>query len=678
MTGLVLPGENRSASPYTGYTREHWAAVADHLLLSLRPYFSSTRARVLLPGPSSSSGVDSDGLEGFARSFLLYGFRIVGENGVDPHRFTEWYRDGIIAGTDPDNPERWPLPGELNQAKVEAASIALILGMTRPWLWDTLDATVQQHVIDWLSTASGGWYPQNNWLWFRVTVETFLSSVGGPYSRADIMDDLDRFESFYRGGGWYADGVERAYDYYCGWAMHLYPLLWTDSRGAERFGARELGPVWRGRLEEFLDDYIDLIGADGSPVMEGRSLVYRFATAAPLWMGAYTGATTLTPGVIRRAASGILRAFVDRGGIDESGLLPLGFFRSWPAMAQSYSGSGSPYWAAKGMLGLALPADHPVWTAVEEPLPVESGDERRVIAAAGWLISATRADGVTRVINHGTDHALAGARTSDSPLYARWGYSSATMPPLTGNTLDSPVDNTVGAVDAGGRLTHRSGFTAVRCGDDGSAAFATSVADTRWVDTSGHDGCDAGSGRTGTVVDGPRLTCASLVRGSWEVRVVRVDRPAAGGAATGASTAPGPAASDGYRIRFAGWPLAGRGPADVQGVVDAERPGRIDVEANGLRSSLVAVVSGGAAMTPARHIESGTSPLGEVTAVPHIDFADVRPGGVLAVAVRLGGSGVRVPPPAVRVVPGDDRTTSVVVNWPGGTVSSVTLPACAT
>jgi hypothetical protein len=137
VTAIVLPPENRTLSPFTGWTRAHWAAVADHLLLSLRPFFSSTRSRVLLPGRTSSSGVHSDGLEGFARSLLLFAFRIAGERGRDPLDFTSWYREGILAGTDPQNEERWPTATQVDQAKVEAASIALALQLTRPWLWDT-------------------------------------------------------------------------------------------------------------------------------------------------------------------------------------------------------------------------------------------------------------------------------------------------------------------------------------------------------------------------------------------------------------------------------------------------------------------------------------------------------------------------------------------------------------
>jgi hypothetical protein len=614
VTGIVLPPENRTLSPFTGWTRDHWAAVADHLLLSLRPFFSSTRSRVLLPGRTSSSGVHSDGLEGFARSLLLFGFRMAGERGHDPLGFTSWYREGILAGTDPQNQERWPTATQVDQAKVEAASIALALQLTRPWLWDTYSEDEKRQVADWLALAADGWYPDNNWLWFRITVETFLASVGGRHDPGRVENDLATIESYYRADGWYADGRLRAFDYYCGWAMHVYPLLWTVSAGSEALGAGALAPVFRNRLADFLDDYACLVGADGMPVLQGRSLIYRFATAAPLWMGAVTGATRLSPGRIRRAASGMLRAFVDRDGIDEHGLLTVGLFGEWPAMAQSYSGAGSPYWASKGMLGLMLPADHPVWQAVEEPLPVEVSDFRRVIRPAGWIVSGTASDGVVRVINHGTDHAMPGDRVGDSALYARFGYSSATIPPLLGETIDSPVDNSTGLVDPQGRTTHRTGFEVGPMGDDSVAAFAGSSAVAHWVDSTGITAPDHGSGRAGTVIEGPALRSTSVVRGAWEVRSVVLGKP------EGEQSVP-------VRLRVSGWPVSGDQPLAVVG------PGFARAECAGLVAELRSLTPDA---WPSVHEEGGTSPIGARVAVPWLEFWGVKPGATAIVASYLG------------------------------------------
>ena len=87
-------------APYTGLTRDHWAATAVGLLLSLRPWNSPDLARIDLPGQPSAHGSDSDSLEAFARSFLLAAVRLHGEQGNDPQGFAEWYADGRGLSTD--------------------------------------------------------------------------------------------------------------------------------------------------------------------------------------------------------------------------------------------------------------------------------------------------------------------------------------------------------------------------------------------------------------------------------------------------------------------------------------------------------------------------------------------------------------------------------------------------
>ncbi len=650
---LALPAEDRALSPITGWTREHWAATADAMLLALRPHFSPGRARLLLPGRRSAYGEDSDALEGFARSFMLAAFRVRGENGADPLGILEWYRDGLVSGTDPSSGETWPRPDRLGQAKVEAASIALGLHLTRPWLWDRLDAAAQSHVVTWLSTVNGETYPQNNWVWFQAVVETFVASVGGPYRPADIEAALARHEDLVRAGGWSADGDGRSFDHYCGWALQFYPLLWAEMAGGS-FGAPDLAPRWRARLSDYLDDAIHLIGADGAPLMQGRSLIYRFAVAAPLWTGAATGATTLAPGRIRRAASGLLRHFLDAGALDDDGLLTVGWHHAWPAMAQSYSGSGSPYWAAKGMFGLALPADHPVWTAVEQPLPVEVADVRRLIVAPGWLVSSTVADGVVRVVNHGTDHGEPGEGLTDSPLYTRIGYSTATVPPLTGAALTSPLDSSVAVLDPHGPAGYRSGFDLVSLDDDGVAVTGVSRSRAHWVDGVQPDQPDYGWGKAGTVRWGPVVTVGSLVRGPWEVRVARVEQ---------ADLAPA-----GSLLRFGGWPLASARTPPAGGR-DATGAWAVD----GRLISLLALAGSGEHLTAGCQWgvrrEIGSSPLGEHVAVPWITTPlPAHEDDVRVVLVRLGAVAEPAARPLVEV-----ESASVRVLWPDSARSNLWL-----
>jgi hypothetical protein len=509
--------------------RADWIELADRILASARRHASPGHARITPPGPEGGYGRAVDGLEGFARTFLLAGFRIAGDQGVGLDALIDWYAKGIDTGTDPSAPDRWVRLDEHPQAKVEAASIALILDLTRPWLWDRLSGEVQERVVEYLSPAVGdASYPRINWVWFRLVVQTFLHSVGGPSSATEMAEDLATHDSFLHADGWMSDGPTRAYDHYGGWALHLYPILWARMAGAADLAAERCCRDLAG-LDRFLQDAVALIGADGSPLIQGRSLIYRFAAAAPFWVGALAQVPSLAPGVLREAATRTVWHFVDRGVPDERGLLPLGWHGPWPRLAQSYSGPSSPYWSSKGLLGIALPPDHPVWTSPAQPLPVDTEDTLRAARAPGWLIASSRADGIVRVINHGTDHASEGADVADSPLYARIGYSTATAPVLDESGWTDPVDQSVVLIDETGRCTHRTGMRTltvrVDCVDRDDPApvgVAGSVAAAHWVDADLGEP-DHGSGRAGRSRPAAHLTVFSLVRGPWELRLVRID-----------------------------------------------------------------------------------------------------------------------------------------------------------
>lgn len=108
--------------------------------------------------------------------------------------------------------------------------------------------------------------------------------------------------------------------------------------------------------------------------------------------------------------------------MDSHGLLTLGWHGPDPAVLQGYSGPASPYWASKGFLGLLLPADHAVWTAVEEPGPAERSDAVTSITAPNWLLQSTSSDGLVRLHNHGSED------VRYDPYYTRLAYSTVTEP----------------------------------------------------------------------------------------------------------------------------------------------------------------------------------------------------------------------------------------------------------
>ena len=54
---------------------------------------------------------------------------------------------------------------------------------------------------------------------------------------------------------------------------------------------------------------------------------------------------------------------------DRDGILTIGYCYPQMYMAERYNAPGSPYWGMKSFLLLALPDDHPFWSAEAAPMP---------------------------------------------------------------------------------------------------------------------------------------------------------------------------------------------------------------------------------------------------------------------------------------------------------------------
>lgn len=430
-----LPSPDLDRSPHTGWTRSHWESCADHLIAGAARFASPDGARVRFPSDRPQDVTDE--LEGFARAFMLGTLRLAGSGGVQPARLADHYATALRAGTTPGHHEAWPAIGHHDQTLVEATAIAVGLHWSRPWLWDRLPERTKQQVITWLSGTADTWCADNNHVMFGATVQAFLASVGAPHDAEAIDGALNRIDEWYVGDGWYSDGVGRRFDHYNGWTFHLYPFLLEQLLSGTPAGSPGSSPPFdlhRTRLRMFLDDYQHLFDATGAPVLQGRSLIYRWGMAAPFWMGALQDASPLSPGRTRRLASGMLAGFVDAGALDD-GVLDLGWKRPAPDLLQSYNAPGSPLWASKGFLGLLLPPEHPVWQDTEEPLVLETSDVLRPLSGPAWLAAGRRSDGTVRLFNHGSD----GHPRRVDPLYRRLGYSSVTVPVQFNGLADNTI-----------------------------------------------------------------------------------------------------------------------------------------------------------------------------------------------------------------------------------------------
>ena len=345
-------------------SRADLQTAVSQLFTPLKPYFSPGAARVLPGHTAALYDNHAAGLEGFARP--LWGIVPLTAGGGN---FVDWdlYRRGLTNGTNPDHPEYWGVPNNRDQRLVEMAAIGLALALVPNEIWEPLDEQARQNLVDWLSTINQRTIPDTNWLFFRVLVNLGLNHVDAAYDEAALHAALDRLEQFYLSGGWYADGANDQRDYYIPFAMHYYGLIYAKLAGTHD---PERAQRFRQRAAEFAQDFIHWFAADGSALPFGRSLTYRFAQGGFWGALAFADVEALPWGVVKGLALRHLRWWGDQPIFNHDGTLSIGYAYPNLNMAEQYNAPGSPYWALKFFLPLALPESHPFWQADEKPLPV--------------------------------------------------------------------------------------------------------------------------------------------------------------------------------------------------------------------------------------------------------------------------------------------------------------------
>jgi hypothetical protein len=326
----------------------------------LLPFFSEGGARVRLNGAAAHFDRAAADLEGFARP--LWGLVPLA---AGSGQFEHWdlYRRGLANGTDPDHPEYWGPVTSTDQRMVELAAIGLAMRMIPEHIWDPLDERAKANVAAYLIEARRHAYANNNWKFFRVLVDLGLERCGIAFDRSLTTAYLDELDGFYLGDGWYRDGIVRRIDHYIPFAMHFYGLLYARlSTGDEARASRlvERAKLFARDIRHWFDD-------EGGVLAFGRSLTYRYACGGVWGALAYAGVEALPWGEIKGHYLRHLRWWSKLPIADRDGILSIGYGYPNLFMSESYNSAGSPYWAFKAFLPLALPDDHPFWTAEEQP-----------------------------------------------------------------------------------------------------------------------------------------------------------------------------------------------------------------------------------------------------------------------------------------------------------------------
>lgn len=342
---------------------EDVAAGFKTIMDQLKPAFASSRPGHLALGSHGTVyEKEVQELEAFLRP--LWGLAPYLTQQEDS--FMETYLSGIIAGTDPESPDYWGVVEDFDQRIVEMASLSTFLLLNKEKTWDVLSQRQKDDLHAWLIQVNRREIPANNWHFFRVLVNVAMKRCGSSFSQEKIDADLALIETFYLGEGWYCDGVATQIDYYVSFAIHYYSLLYC------RFVPEDLerATKFKQRATDFAQTFKHWFAAGGAAVPFGRSLTYRFAQVSFFSALVFADVEALPWGEIKGLISRHLHQWMQQDIFTSEGILTVGYSYQNLIFAEGYNAPGSPYWALKTFLLLAVPKGHPYWQATPTPLAI--------------------------------------------------------------------------------------------------------------------------------------------------------------------------------------------------------------------------------------------------------------------------------------------------------------------
>ena len=165
--------------------------------------------------------------------------------------------------------------------------------------------------------------------------------------------------------GWYFDGYKNQIDYYISFGMQYYGVL------AATFATGKIAShkkIFLKRAEEFAATFKEWFTKSGAALPFGRSLTYRFAQSGFWAVAAFAGLSldNVSLAQTKYLLRHNMHYWFQQPIFTTEGLLSIGYAYPNLIMAEGYNAPGSPYWAMKNFIILALPDDDTFWTVSEQ------------------------------------------------------------------------------------------------------------------------------------------------------------------------------------------------------------------------------------------------------------------------------------------------------------------------
>lgn len=379
----------------------------------LKPFYGESCARLYVGVTSTHYENDTIPMEAFARP--LWGLVPFWAGGGRDERFEEIYRKGLAAGTDPEHPDYWHTCRDYDQKFCEMAAIAFGMLFCPDKVWDPLSDREKDNLTEWLWEINRHECCACNWQFFSIMTNVALCKAGRPYDKKRLEEGLECIDAYYDAGGWYNDGNGGDKDYYNPFVMVTYGMVYArfmekeDPERCLRFRERALA---------FGKDYIYWFSEDGSSFAYGRSMTYRFAQIAYFSVCAMCGVEVFPLPVLKGLIVRHLVHWLNLPIWDNADILTIGYAYPNLQMSESYNAPGSPYWAMKAFMFLALPDGHPFWEAECAPMP--ELDAKKYLEHAGMVIQR----GKENVVSLIPGRLQADGHSHTVEKYSKFAYSS--------------------------------------------------------------------------------------------------------------------------------------------------------------------------------------------------------------------------------------------------------------
>lgn len=349
--------------------------------------------------------------EGFLR--MLWGYAGYYKHQPVDHNF-DCLVNGIIAGTDPDSPSYWGDIDDVNQLMVEMAPLAVFILMNEESVKEKMSTQQQQNVSQWLDQINYHVPAHNNWIFFRILTDVCLEKCFDISHKEQMRKDFADIDSFYISNGWYFDGTKAQIDYYISFAIHFYSLLYVYLNPEDVVRCR----IIKERASKFSKTFRYWFDHEGRGIPFGRSLTYRFAQSA-FWSAALLNEIEeIDLSEAKYYLEKNLQHWLSRDIFSTDGFLKIGYYYENLIMSEQYNGAGSPYWALKSFILLALPKDSPIWGLV----PSECAKEPLLkIDEAKMLVSTNKNGNVVQVYPTGQ---FVESHTHGEAKYSKFVYST--------------------------------------------------------------------------------------------------------------------------------------------------------------------------------------------------------------------------------------------------------------